>query len=150
MESPILTPQAVCQVAIVVEDIEAAAAAWAAVLGTDTPKWQITGPLKEANTSYYDEPTAARAKLAFFDLGQIRLELIEPDEEPSTWREFLDTYGPGIHHVAFNVADMDETVARLDEAGVPLVQTGDFPGGCYAYCDGLEQLGATLELLARR
>jgi len=146
----ILTPQAICQVAIVVEDIEAAAAAWAAVLGVPMPQWQITGPLEETHATYYGEPTAARAKLAFFDLGQLRLELIEPDEEPSTWREFLDTYGPGIHHVAFNVADMQETVARLEEVGVPLVQQGDFPGGCYAYCDGLEQLGATLELLARR
>ena len=104
----------------------------------------------EANTRYYGEPSSATAKLAFFDMGQVRLELIEPDETPSTWRDFLNAHGPGIHHIAFNVNDMEEATARLGEAGIPTVQTGDFPGGCYAYCDGTARLGAILELLARR
>ncbi|MBC7255351.1 MAG: VOC family protein [Chloroflexi bacterium] len=150
MSEGILAPQAICQVAIVVEDIEAASKAWATVLGVPVPAWHIAGDLPEANTQYHGEPTPATAKLAFFDMGQVRLELIEPDKGPSTWREFLDAHGPGLHHIAFNVGNMDEATARLQETGIPTVQTGDFPGGCYAYCDGTARLGAILELLARR
>lgn len=150
MSEGILSPQAICQVAIVVEDIEAAAQAWAAVLGVPVPSWHVAGGQPEANTRYRGEPSSATAKLAFFDMGQVRLELIEPDETPSTWREFLNTHGPGIHHIAFNVGNMQEATERLQGEGIPTVQTGDFTGGCYAYCDGTARLGAILELLARR
>lgn len=150
MAEAILDPRAICQVAVVVHDIEAASKAWARVLGVSTPAWHQTGPLEETHAAHRGTPTPAKAKLAFFDLGQVRLELIEPDHAPSTWREHLDLHGPSIHHVAFNVGSMEEAVARLGGVGVSLVQQGDFTGGCYAYCDGTETLGAMLELLARR
>ena len=90
----------------------------------------------------------ARAKLAFFDLGHVQLELIEPVGGPSTWQEFLDTKGEGVHHIAFNIEDMDAQVAMLEEKGMPLVQRGDFQGGCYSYIDSTAQLGVMIELLA--
>ncbi|GFR39044.1 hypothetical protein PRECH8_23400 [Insulibacter thermoxylanivorax] len=57
---------------------------------------------------YNGEVTAARAKLAFFDMGSLQLELIEPDEHPSTWREHLDQHGEGVHHIAFQIQGVQE------------------------------------------
>lgn len=138
----------VCQVAIVTEDIEATAKAWADLLGVKVPEWSLTGPKDETNMYYRGGDTDARAKLAFFNLGeQVRLELIEPNDEPSVWRDFLNEHGPSLHHVAFMVKGMDDVLARLDAKDIELVQRGDYTGGCYAYVDAQDKLGAILELL---
>lgn len=148
MSTGLLPNNVVTQVAIVTDNIERTAARWAEVLGVEVPPIRWTDPREQAHTEYRGAPTEGRAKLAFFELGaQVRLELIEPDEEPSTWREFLETHGPGLHHIAFMVKGMDEVLARLEAHGMPLVQKGDYTGGRYAYVDAEGVLGCILELL---
>ena len=137
----------VVQVGIIVSDIETKAQAWADVFGLPTPNIIITDTIDKAHTEYQGEPTQARAKLAFFDLGQVSLELIEPIGEPSTWKDQLDQHGESLHHIAFFVKGMAEKVAYLTSKGVPLVQRGDYTGGRYAYMDGVSKLGLILELL---
>jgi catechol 2,3-dioxygenase-like lactoylglutathione lyase family enzyme len=137
-----------CQVALVVEDIEAVSRAWAAVLGVDVPAWSLPDTEDVAHTRYNGAPTTAQAKLAFFNLTpQVQLELIEPVGGPSTWRDQLDAHGTSLHHVAFSVKGMDQVIARLEAADMKLVQRGDYTGGCYAYVDGGKTVGAVLELL---
>jgi methylmalonyl-CoA/ethylmalonyl-CoA epimerase len=140
----------VCQVGLVVRDVEASAQAFADLFGVETPSWKMTDPLEAAHTLYKGEPTEARAKLAFLDAGAVAIELIEPVGGPSTWRDFLDEHGEGVHHIAFRIEEMDGQVATLAEKGMPAVQTGDYTGGCYAYIDSAPQLGVILELLAKR
>lgn len=148
MSENALGTNVVCQVAIIVKDIERTSKAWARLLGVPVPPWRLTDPAEDSHIRYRGGPTDARAKLAFFDLGeQVRLELIEPVGRPSTWGDFLDRYGQGIHHIAFRSKGMDEVLARLEAQGISLVQRGDYTGGRYAYVDGLEKLGAILELL---
>lgn len=143
-----LLPGAAAQVAVVVHDIERAAAAYAELLGVEAPKIIETEGPEKSNVRYRGRPTDARAKLAFFDLGPISLELIEPIGGPSVWRDHLDRHGEGIHHVAFRVGAMDEALERLAARGAECVQTGAFPGGRYAYVDGAPAgLGALIELL---
>lgn len=137
----------ITQVAIVVRDIEKTARAFADVFGLEMPEVRLTAPQEEAHTLYRGEPTPARAKLAFFHMGSVTLELIEPVDGPSTWREFLDTHGEGIHHIAFNIDGMKDAIAFLESKGMTTVQTGEFTGGRYAYIDAIGQLGAILELL---
>lgn len=137
----------VMQVGVIVDDIEAKARAWADILGLPVPEVRLTDPAELAQTQYRGRPTPARAKLAFFDLGQVSLELIEPVGEPSTWKDQLNQHGSSIHHVAFVIKGMQETIAYLDAKGIPLVQRGEYKGGRYAYLDGTAQLGAILELL---
>jgi catechol 2,3-dioxygenase-like lactoylglutathione lyase family enzyme len=137
----------VVQIGLIVRDIETTAQAYAALLGVDMPEWSLTGPVEEAHTRYRGEPTEARAKLAFFRLGNVQIELIEPVGAPSTWREFLDAHGEGVHHIAFAVDGMQEQVTALEAQEMPLVQRGDYTGGRYAYIDSSEQLKVILELL---
>lgn len=137
----------VCQIGLVVRDIEKSAKAYADLFGMDVPDWSLTDPEEKAHTRYRGQSTKGRAKLAFFQVGEVSLELIEPVEGPSTWREFLDTRGEGVHHMAFQIEDMDDQVAILERKGMPLVQRGEYTGGCYSYMDSAPQLGVILELL---
>jgi methylmalonyl-CoA/ethylmalonyl-CoA epimerase len=137
----------VTQIGIIVRDIEARARAWADVLGVDVPAIITTDTVDVARTEYKGAPTIARAKLAFFHLGQVDLELIEPLDAPSTWDDQLKGHGDSLHHIAFKIAGMQEKLAYLDAKGVPLIQRGEYTGGRYAYVDGTDQLGTILELL---
>jgi len=142
-----LGSRVVCQIGLVVRDIEKSAEAYADLFGMEMPDWSLTAPEERAHTRYRGQPTEGRAKLAFFQLGNISLELIEPVGGPSMWEEFLETEGEGVHHIAFRIEGMDEQVAMLERKGMPLLQRGDYTGGRYAYIDGTPQLGVILELL---
>ena len=147
MKQPLETT-AVTQVAIIVEDIQKSAKDFAEFLGVAVPEIRRLAPFEVSQTQYRGKPTEARAQLAFFDIGQgLRLELIEPDEHPSTWREYLDTHGEGVHHIAFNIRGMKQKIDRLGADGMPLVQKGEYKGGRYAYIDAVAKLKAIIELL---
>lgn len=137
----------VTQVGIIVRDIEAKARAWSQVFGLPMPDIIITDTLDVAQTEYQGAPTTARAKLAFFKLGQVSLELIEPIDTPSTWNDQLEQHGESLHHIAFEIDGMPDKIAYLDAHGAPLVQRGEYTGGRYAYVDGVAQLGTIVELL---
>ncbi len=106
-----------------------------------------TDTVDAAKTEYRGASTPARAKLAFFEMGSLQLELIEPDHEPSTWREYLDQHGEGPHHIAFVIKGMKEKVMLMEKTGMPLVQKGEYTGGRYAYMDTFPHLKVLLELL---
>ncbi len=137
----------VCQIGLVVRDIEKSAAAYCDILGLPEPNIIVTDGYDKAKTTYRGQPTAATAKLAFFDMGQVQLELIEPDGKPSTWQEVLDEKGEGVHHIAFFVKGTDKVVAYLESKGAELVQQGHYTGGMYSYVDATPQLHVVLELL---
>jgi catechol 2,3-dioxygenase-like lactoylglutathione lyase family enzyme len=148
MSKNILGTNLVVQVGLVVHDIEATARKYADFLGQEIPTVIVTDIPEEARTQYRGAPTPARAKLAFFNVGPtLTLELIEPDHAPSTWREELDKKGEGVHHLAFVVEGMREKIAALDAQGIPLLQTGEYKGGRYAYLDGSKDLKTIIELL---
>ena len=142
-----LASQTITQIAIMVHDIDATARAWAQVLGVPVPDIIITDTVDIAHTQYQGQPSPARAKLAFFPLGQVTLELIEPIAAPSTWNDHLVKYGPSLHHIAFQVNGLAGLLPVLAAQGLPLVQRGDYEGGRYAYLDGQPKFGAVVELL---
>lgn len=146
-----LGSQVMVQVGIIVRDIEAVSRAYAQVWGIEAPKWFLTDSEEVAHTRYHGQPSAARAKLAFLNMGatgcRLQVELIEPVGGPSTWQEFLDTHGEGVHHIAFQIKGMEEQITLLQGQGMPAVQRGDYTGGRYAYIDSVPQLKVMLELL---
>lgn len=137
----------VTQVGIIVRDIEAKARAWSDILGLPMPPIIITDTVDVAQTEYGGQSSPARAKLAFFHLGQVDIELIEPIGEPSTWKDQLNEHGESLHHIALQIKGMGDKLAYLHSKGLPLVQRGEYAGGRYAYVDGNEQLGCIVELL---
>ncbi|OUM95499.1 MAG: lactoylglutathione lyase [Thermobacillus sp. ZCTH02-B1] len=147
MAEGVLGTRVVTQIGILVRDIEKAAQAWADFLGIGKPPIIVTDTVDIAKTEYRGASTPARAKLAFLDAGQVQIELIEPDEAPSVWREHLERYGEGPHHIAFVIDGMKEKVMKLEGLGMPLIQKGEYTGGRYAYMDTFPQLKVMVELL---
>lgn len=137
----------VTQIGLVVKDIEKASEKWAAILGfSEIPQPIITDGFNKANTHFKGKPTEAQAKLAFFRLENITIELIEPVGKKSTWYEHLKKHGEGFHHIAFNVEGMEKNIVYLENRGGKLEQKGDFTGGSYSYVD-MPELGIIFELL---
>ena len=147
MTQPPLGTDRIMQVGIVVADVEKTATAWSQILGLPMPEIRLTDELEFAQTEYKGAPTTARARMAFFHMGQVDIELLEPVGEPSTWNDQLQQHGPSIHHVALDIDGMREKLAYLDSKGLKLIQRGEYVGGRYAYLDSQDELGAVLELL---
>lgn len=135
------------QVAIVVRDIESAKAQWSAVLGVPAPENIVTQPGNEVAMRFKGQPSNARCKLAFFNMADVQLELIEPMGGASTWQDVLDRKGEGMHHIAFWVENMAATARQLKSCGIGLVQRGDMGDGQYGYFDAEASLGCVIELL---
>ncbi|MBN2085907.1 MAG: VOC family protein [Anaerolineales bacterium] len=145
--SPPLQNATLCQIGFVARDAGRVAQKLAEITGLPAPEPVITDGFEKARTEYRGNPTQATAKLYFFNLGQVSLEIIEPVGGPSTWREFLDKHGDGVHHIAFTVKSTKETADALSTHGIPPVQSGVFEGGSYVYCEAEKELGVILELL---
>jgi len=61
-------------------------------------------------------------QIAFFQVGEVKLELLEPISENSPIRKHLEKRGEGIHHLAFQVEDIMGIFAKMKEHNIPLLQ----------------------------
>ena len=147
VEKNVLGTNVIAQIGILVNDIEKTSQAYAEFFGVDNPGWSLTDTVDKAETEFEGKPTEARAKLAFFDMGSLQLELIEPDQHPSTWREYLNQHGEGPHHIAFIIKGMKEKITLMERNEMSLMQKGEYTGGRYAYMDTFKDLKIILELL---
>jgi len=147
----VLGTNIVTQVALIVRDIEATKQKYAEFFGVEPPSTIEGGDYKVTQTVYMGNPAPrAGAKLAFFNVGSnLALELIEPNGEQSTWQDFLDQNGEGIHHIAFVVKGMDEKIMACEKFGMITTQRGKYGsgGGEYAYLDATKDLKLFVELL---
>jgi methylmalonyl-CoA/ethylmalonyl-CoA epimerase len=55
------------------------------------------------------------------DVGENHVELLRPLSEDTPVGRFLASRGPGLHHVAYQVGDVDSTLAQLRERGLRLI-----------------------------
>ena len=144
----LISDKQMMQVGIIVKDVENSAKAWATFLGNEEVPEIIVASGSEINpTKYKGKPTDAKARLAFFQLDNITIELIEPLGGESTWQEFLDTKGEGILHIAFNVEGMESYINKFGENGIPMIQHGGWATGEYGYFEGSNGLALIIELL---
>jgi methylmalonyl-CoA/ethylmalonyl-CoA epimerase len=92
-----------------------------------------------------------RVKQAFVQLGEVEVELIQPLEGHSAYQDFLDQTGGGIHHLLFEVSEIDPVIEELAKSGVTVLQsgTGIRPGTRWALLDTQELVGFLVELRHR-
>ena len=60
-------------------------------------------------------------RVVFVHLGTVTFELLEPRSKSNTVAQFLEKRGPGLHHVALSVENIEEALARCKQAGVALI-----------------------------
>jgi 4-hydroxyphenylpyruvate dioxygenase-like putative hemolysin len=87
---------------------------------------------------------AAKAKLVQFAIGNVRVEIIEPVDGPTAWSEQLDRHGTSVHHLAFQVPDVNTAVRGLEAKGGTW-NMGE-GGQSFAYVDMTDDLGFTIEV----
>ena len=140
----------ITQIGIIVKNIAQTAQDYAHFFNVPVPTIAETSSVSETHMEYRGKPSEGRAKLAFFRFKNITIELIEPIGGPSTWQEFLETKGEGVHHIAFQVKNSDGKTLTLAQQKIPLVQKGDYRGGCYKYLDATPTLKLILEFLENK
>lgn len=62
-----------------------------------------------------------KVKVAFLKVGDTKLELLEPLDETSPIKGFLDKRGEGIHHIALEVDDIQARLNDMKENGIKLI-----------------------------
>lgn len=92
------------------------------------PRWQGLG----LELHSIEEVPTERVRVAVLLAGSTRIELLEPTAPDSPIAKFLAARGPGIHHLAFHVADCQRQIDRLAAAGAQLLDRAPRPGahGC--------------------
>jgi methylmalonyl-CoA epimerase len=71
---------------------------------------------------------AQGVRVAMLPVGETNIELLEPTSEDSPIAKFIERRGPGIHHVALAVDDIDAALARMRGAGVRMIDDEPRPG----------------------
>lgn len=78
---------------------------------------------KLLNTKCYkiEEVASEGVKTAFFAIGDSKIELLEASNPESPIARFLDRKGKGIHHIAYDVTDIEKEMERLVAEGFELI-----------------------------
>lgn len=144
--------QSPIQIALVVRDARQTASLLSDLLGIGPWAFEDWPPDRPNFVSFADgQPAQWRKLLAFAEWGSIELELIQPLEGDTHYSRTLEQRGEGLHHVLFEVEDLDGTVASLAHQGfdVVLEATSRLPGARWVLVDTTEALGFALELRNR-
>jgi methylmalonyl-CoA/ethylmalonyl-CoA epimerase len=72
--------------------------------------------------------TAQKTKVGFFKIGESNIELVQPAEPDSPLVKFLETKGQGIHHICFEVEDVEAEVKAYLDKGATLIDQKPRPG----------------------
>ena len=135
------------QICIVVSDIDNAAKAWAAIFNVPVPNIITDPPRDNPDLTYRGKSAWYGIKMAVINTGPFVIELIEPDGNPSTFREFLDKHGNGVHHLGFAVGDKrDIIIEELESIGLDMRTVGFYPGSSWTIVDSEGLLGVNLNV----
>lgn len=87
--------------------------------------------LKEANETFArllgrphykeEEVDSEGVRTSFFDIGGVKIELLEATRPDSPIARFIEKRGEGVHHLAFEVADIDESLKKYRDEGFTLI-----------------------------
>ena len=121
-------------VAIGVSDIDAALAFWRDGLGLAV--------------SHLEEVPSQKARVAFLPTGDSEVELVQPSSSDTGLAKFLNEKGPGMHHLCFEVENLDEFLVELKAKGIRLInETAQvLPGRKVAFIHPKASNGVLVEL----
>lgn len=68
-----------------------------------------------------EEVPDQKVKVAMFEIGEVHIELLEPTSPDSPIAKYLEKKGPGMHHICFEVEDVDKSLTNLGNNEVRLI-----------------------------
>lgn len=126
-------------------------------VGIAVKQLSVSVPLFEQllNTKCYKTETvdSEQVNTAFFALGENKIELLEANSEASVINKFISKKGEGLHHIAFEVEDIEAEIKRLKDEGFTLLnekpkQGADNKMVCFLHPK--ETNGVLIELVMER
>ncbi len=111
--------------------------------------WQDALGLEHVHTEVVEDQ---KVRVAMRPVGESKIELLEPISEDSPVTKFLEKRGGGIHHIAVEVEDIEESLKKLKNGGAALIdespRTG--AGGCLiAFVHPKSSGGVLIELVQK-
>jgi methylmalonyl-CoA/ethylmalonyl-CoA epimerase len=141
----------VVQIGAVVKDLERAIQVLSEVFGIGPFRvinWPPAGRT-DIQKVYRGQAGSFTARMAFTELGPVELELIQPLTGESIWADFLEEHGEGLHHIRFNVSEIEPVLEYLAGHGIEVTQMGSGlrPGTAWANFDTEGKVGFTIEIM---
>ena len=68
-----------------------------------------------------EEVAEQKVRVAMLHVGESKIELLEPTSDDSPVAKFIEKSGPGIHHLAYEVEDLEAAIARLMAEGARMI-----------------------------
>lgn len=75
-----------------------------------------------------EEVPDQKVKVAMFEVGNVHIELLEPTSPDSPIAKYLEKNGPGMHHICYEVDNVDASLEQIGEKGVRLIDQQSRPG----------------------
>jgi methylmalonyl-CoA epimerase len=101
-------------IAVAVHDIDEAAQFYTEMLKLDLSGVEVV--------------TEQKTKVGFLKIGESNIELVQPASDDSPLVKFLETRGPGIHHICLEVEDIEKEVEGLKKLGARMIDETPRPG----------------------
>jgi len=140
-------PSTLCQVAIVVKNINETVRFYGEVFGIGP--FEIRD-VEYPNATYYGQKAGYRGKRAFAQLGPVTLELIELIDGKTVHEDFLKEKGEGLHHIGFLVKDLKKCEEEAGKVGLKIIQGFKREDGSgFAYLNS-DRIGGTIFELIQR
>ena len=68
-----------------------------------------------------EEVPDQKVTVAMFPVGEVRIELLQPTSDDSPIAKFIEKRGEGIHHIAYQVTDIENNLKKLEEKEIRLI-----------------------------
>ncbi|HMA62112.1 MAG TPA: methylmalonyl-CoA epimerase [bacterium] len=68
-----------------------------------------------------EEVPDQKVKVAMFQVGEVRIELLEPTSEKSPIARFIDKKGEGMHHIAYESDDIEKEIEQAADQGIQMI-----------------------------
>lgn len=101
------------------------------------------------NTYLRGKPADFKLKSAFYHSGQVIFEVISVLEGDTIYGEWLMERGEGLHHLGYDIEDIEEWIDYYKGKGIGVLQRGERPGVKWAYLDTSAYTGMIMELIER-
>ena len=133
-------PHHIC---IVVKDIEKTKSYYESI---GIGPWVNYPPLVEyTKLNVIDEKGFFDTRFVYTHVGNLQLQLAQPGEGKTIYKDFLETRGEGVFHIGFEVDDVDAVEKQLTEDEMKVLASGRRDDGSgFSYLDTREQAGVTL------
>jgi len=134
--------------AIVVKDMDKALAFYSKAFGLkfeDVQQHDLP-----PDVIYKGKPCPYTMKVTFAHMGPVRLELVQVVKGQCIYTDFIKKYGEGLHHLGFEVADLEKEVANAKSQGLKMICFLKMVGiTAFAHFDATKTNGVRIELVQK-